>query len=68
MAEAKQPSPAKPAFNANPFYERLRALSKSDPQAFAGLSPASKLALFEYEGQKRLHADLWAEEPVAVQP
>jgi hypothetical protein len=28
-------------------------MRKTDPRTFAGISPASKLALFEYEKQKR---------------
>ncbi len=35
------------------FYERLIEMRKNDPRTFAGISPASKLALFEYEKQKR---------------
>ncbi len=46
------------AFQPNGFYERLLAMRKSDPRTFATISPASKLALFEYERQKRAHESL----------
>ena len=42
-------------FQTNGFYESLTRLRKSDPRAFATISPASKLALCEYERQKREH-------------
>jgi hypothetical protein len=37
------------------FYERLAELRETDPRTFASISPASKLALFEYEKQLRQH-------------
>ncbi len=43
-------------FQPNGFYESLTRLRESDPRAFATISPASKLALCEYERQKREHA------------
>ncbi|MGB8509665.1 MAG: hypothetical protein WCD76_14860 [Pyrinomonadaceae bacterium] len=43
-------------FEASPFYEKLMQLRESNPQAFASMSPASKLALGYYEGAKRRHA------------
>ncbi len=42
-------------FQTNGFYESLTRLRESDPRAFATISPASKLALCEYERQKREH-------------
>jgi hypothetical protein len=42
-------------FQRNGFYERLAEMRRNDPRTFASISPASKLALFEYEKQKRLH-------------
>ncbi len=42
-------------FQPNGFYESLMRLRRSDPRAFATISPASKLALCEYERQKREH-------------
>ncbi len=42
-------------FQPNGFYERLAELRKNDPRTFASISPASKLALFEYEKQMRQH-------------
>ncbi len=43
-------------FQRNGFYERLADMRKTDPRTFASISPASKLALFEYEKQKRQYA------------
>jgi hypothetical protein len=43
------------AFETNGFFERLGSLRATDPCTFNSLSPASKLALFEYEKQKRGH-------------
>jgi hypothetical protein len=42
-------------FQRNGFYERLAEMRRNDPRTFASISPASKLALFEYEKQKRQH-------------
>lgn len=42
-------------FQLNGFYERLAQMRKNDPRTFNSISPASKLALFEYEKQKRQH-------------
>jgi hypothetical protein len=33
-------------FQRNGFYERLAQMRRNDPRTFAGISPASKLALF----------------------
>jgi hypothetical protein len=43
------------AFQRNGFYERLAQMRADDPRTFASISPASKLALFEYEKQLRQH-------------
>lgn len=40
-------------FETNGFYERIIALRKTQPKTFEGLSPATKLALAQYEQQKR---------------
>ncbi len=40
-------------FQTNGFYERLAEMRKSNPRAFATISPVSKLALCEYEKRKR---------------
>lgn len=40
-------------FEVNSFYESILALRAKDQRAFAGLSPATKYALLEYEKQKR---------------
>ncbi len=40
-------------FQPNGFYERLAEMRKTNPRTFASISPASKLAPFEYEKQKR---------------
>ncbi len=42
-------------FQPNGFYERLGKMRATDPRTFASISPASKLALFEYEKQLRQH-------------
>ncbi len=56
MKEAGQPKAAQPQFETNGFYERIIALRKSQPKAFESLSPATKMALAQYEQQKRQHA------------
>jgi hypothetical protein len=38
------------------FYERLAEMRKTDPRTFASISPASKLALYHYEANKRQYA------------
>ncbi len=43
-------------FEPSAFYEKLLALRDTQPQAFASMSPASKLTLGYYEGAKRRHA------------
>ncbi len=43
------------AFQRNVFYERITQMRADDPHTFASISPASKLALFEYEKQLRQH-------------
>ncbi len=43
-------------FQRNGFYERLAEMRKSDPRTFASISPASKLALYHYEANKRQYA------------
>jgi hypothetical protein len=50
---AKAESLSAQTFQRNGFYERLAQMRRNDPRTFAGISPASKLALFEYEKQKR---------------
>jgi hypothetical protein len=44
------------SFQRNGFYERLAHMRKTDPRTFAGISPASKLALYHYEANKRQYA------------
>jgi hypothetical protein len=44
---------SKPTFETNGFYEKLLKLRRTNPKAFESISPASKLALAEYEKQKR---------------
>jgi hypothetical protein len=38
------------------FYERLAEMRETDPRTFASISPASKLALYHYEANKRQYA------------
>jgi hypothetical protein len=40
-------------FEPNAFMERLIEMRRDNPKSFAGLSPASKLALGYYEAGKR---------------
>jgi hypothetical protein len=43
-------------FQLNGFYERLGKMRETDPRTFASISPASKLALYHYEANKRQYA------------
>jgi hypothetical protein len=43
----------KPAFEPNAYYERVLDLRRTDPKAFDSLAPVTKLALGQYEVQKR---------------
>ena len=63
MKAAKEIGLLKQGFALNPFYEKLGTLRATNPQAFASLSPASKLVLYEYEKQKREHERLQAIRP-----
>ncbi len=47
-----KPRPAR-IFLENSFYESILDLRAKDVKTFAGLSPATKYALLEYEKQKR---------------
>lgn len=49
-----------PSFETNGFYERLLVLRRTDPKVFEFISPVSKLALAEYERQKRAQAEVEA--------
>jgi hypothetical protein len=40
-------------FEPNAFMERLIEMRQTNPKSFAGMSPASKLALGHYEAAKR---------------
>jgi hypothetical protein len=40
-------------FELNSFMERMIEMRKMNPKSFAGMSPASKLALGHYEAAKR---------------
>ncbi len=51
-----QPKPIVPPaglFEPNAFYERVLELRRTNPAAFASLAPVTKLALGQYEAQKR---------------
>ena len=52
----KRAKMAQPQFTPNGFYERVIDLRRTNRKAFESLSPATKLALGEYEKQKRQHA------------
>jgi hypothetical protein len=47
--------PTVQAFEPNGFYERLECLRRTDRKTFDGFSIPTRLALFEYEKQKRQH-------------
>ncbi len=66
--DAKEAGLLKQGFAPNPFYEKLGVLRATNPRAFAGLSPASKMALYAYETAKREHSRLAAirDEPEAA--
>jgi hypothetical protein len=55
------------AFEPNAFYERVLELRRDRPAAFDSLAPVTKLALGQYEAQKREHQRLAAirDEPTA---
>ncbi len=58
-----QPKPIVPPagqFEQNAFYEKVLDLRRTNPKAFDSLSPATKLALGQYEAQKREHERLQA--------
>lgn len=48
----------KPTFEENGFYERLIELRRTNRKAFDSISPPAKLALAEYEKQKRATQEL----------
>jgi hypothetical protein len=54
-------------FQLNAFYERVLELRRDRPAAFDSLAPVTKLALGQYEAQKREHQRLAAirDEPTA---
>ncbi len=47
----QKPGPIK--FETNGFYEHMMEVRRKQPKVFEGLLPATKLALAEYEKQKR---------------
>jgi hypothetical protein len=56
------------AFELNAFYEKILDLRRDRPAAFDSLAPVTKLALGQYEAQKREHSRLQAirDEPAAA--
>jgi hypothetical protein len=46
---------AAPRFESNGFYERLISIRRTDRKTFDGFSIPTRLALAEYERQKRQH-------------
>ncbi len=52
-------------FEPNAFYERVLMLRRTNPKAFEGLAPVTKLALGQYEAQKRERLQAIRDEPVA---
>jgi hypothetical protein len=57
-------SPAR-LFEPNAFYERVIDLRRTSPSAFDSLAPPTKLALGQYEAQKRERLQAIRDEPVA---
>ena len=55
-----KPQHPKPAFEPNAYYERVLDLRRTDPAAFDSLAPVTKIALGQYEAQKREAARLQA--------
>jgi hypothetical protein len=53
-----KPQHPKPAFEPNAFYERVLMLRRDRPAAFDSLAPVTKIALGQYEAQKREHERL----------
>ncbi len=62
-----QPKPKLPptAGIENAFYERVLELRRTDPKAFDSLAPVTKLALGQYEAQKRERLQAIRDEPDA---
>ena len=52
-------------FEANAFYEKILELRRTNPAAFDSLAPVTKLALGQYEAQKRERLQAIRDEPVA---
>jgi hypothetical protein len=49
----KQKLPPARVFEPNAFYEKISQLRRERPAAFDSLAPVTKLALGQYEAQKR---------------
>jgi hypothetical protein len=49
----KQKLPPARGFETNAFYEKISQLRRDRPAAFDSLAPVTKLALGQYEAQKR---------------
>ncbi len=67
-AQPKQMLPPARGFEPNAFYEKVLELRRTNPAAFDSLAPVTKLALGQYEAQKREAARLEAirDEPEAA--
>ncbi len=52
-AQPKPKLPPAAGFEPNAFYERVLMLRRTNPKAFEGLAPATKLALGAYSAAKR---------------
>jgi hypothetical protein len=61
----KQKLPPAAGFAPNAFYERVLLLRRDRPAAFDALSPPTKLALGQYEAQKRERLQAIRDEPDA---
>ena len=64
----KQKLPTSAGFEPNAFYEKISQLRRDRPTAFASLAPVTKIALGQYEAQRREHERLQAirDEPQAA--
>ncbi len=57
--------PPAAGFAPNAFYERVLMLRRTNPAAFDSLAPVTKLALGQYEAQKRERLQAIRDEPDA---
>jgi hypothetical protein len=64
-AQPKPKLPPAAGFETNAFYEKILQLRRDRPTAFDSLAPVTKLALGQYEAQKRERLQAIRDEPDA---